>query len=48
MLKHWIKNVLKPAKGPRQDIEKSKQQALTEPINASLANTLYILKKKLG
>ncbi|MEC0170919.1 spore germination protein [Paenibacillus graminis] len=48
MLKHWIKNVLKPAKGSKQDAEKSKHQASNEPINASLASTLNTLKKKMG
>ncbi|MNO17306.1 Spore germination protein B1 [compost metagenome] len=48
MLKHWIKQVLKPAKSSRQDAVKSKLQAVTEPINASLDNTLDMLKKKLG
>lgn len=48
MLKHWIKNVLRPAKGSSQDAEKSKHQALNEPINASLASTLCTLKNRLG
>lgn len=45
MLKHWIKNVLRPAKGSNQDAVKSKHQALNEPINASLASTLCTLKR---
>ncbi|OKP77503.1 spore gernimation protein KA [Paenibacillus sp. P3E] len=48
MLKDWIKSVLKPAKGSSQDVEKSKHQALNEPINTSLASTLSTLKKRLG
>lgn len=48
MLTRWIRNVLKPGKRYTQDIEKSKQQASSEPINPSLAHTLSILKLKLG
>ncbi|OMF39167.1 MULTISPECIES: spore germination protein [Paenibacillus] len=48
MLTRWIRNVLKPGKRYTQDIEKSKQQASSEPINPSLAHTLSLLKLKLG
>ncbi|MGN7761116.1 spore germination protein [Paenibacillus sp. 22594] len=48
MLKNWIRNVFKPAKGSSQDVEKSKLEALNEPINISLASTLSTLKKRLG
>ncbi|MHB0880751.1 hypothetical protein ACYCSE_22065 [Paenibacillus sp. SEL1] len=48
MLTRWIRNVLKPGKRYPQDIEKSKQQASSEPINPSLSHTLSLLKLKLG
>ncbi|MGG4186080.1 hypothetical protein ABEW24_22275 [Paenibacillus jamilae] len=48
MSTRWIRNVLKPGKRYTQDIEKSKQQASSEPINPSLAHTLSLLKLKLG
>ena len=48
VLTRWIRNVLKPGKRYTQDIEKSKQQASSEPINPSLAHTLSLLKLKLG
>ncbi|UNL92199.1 spore germination protein [Paenibacillus polymyxa] len=48
MLTRWIRNVLKPGKRYTQNIEKSKQQASSEPINPSLTHTLSLLKLKLG
>ncbi len=47
MLSGWFRNVLRPERRRRQDVEKSNQQT-SDPINPSLPQTLSLLKSKLG